>query len=127
MAELAFRLQPGEHPVHHAEEQHGERLLQARGGELGANGDDGVGEGSDDAALAVQDPLLLCRGKEANVVGEDAVLGLRAGVGGEEDVDQAAQALVGSRLRGIDFGDQREQPGDVPLGDLDEQLVLSRT
>jgi len=124
MAERAFRLQPGEHPVHHAEEQHGERLLQAPRGKLGTDRDDRVGEGSDDAALAVEHPLLLGCSEEANVVGEDAVLGLRAGVGGEEGVDEAAQALLRRRLGGVDFGDQRQQPGDVRLGDLGEQLVL---
>ena len=124
MAQLALGLQPREHPVHHPEEQHRQRLLQARRGELGADRDDRLGERGDDAALAAEDPLLLGRGEETDVLGQDAVLGLRAGVDGEEGIDQAAQALLRRRHRRIDLGDEREQPGDVRLGDLGEQLVL---
>ena len=98
MAQLALGLQPGEHPVHHAEQQHRQRLVQARARELGADRGDRVGEGGDDAALAAEDALLLGRLEEAHVLGQDAVLGLRAGVGGEEGVDQAAQARSGASL-----------------------------
>jgi hypothetical protein len=124
MAQLARRLQPGEHPVHHAEEQHRERLLQARRGEFGADRDDRLGERGDDAALAAEDALLFGRGEEADVLGQDAMLSLRAGVGGEKGLDESAQALLGRRQRRIDLGDQRQQARDVRLGDLGEQLVL---
>ena len=66
---------------------------QACRGELGPDRGDRVGERGDDAALAAEDALLLGRREEADVLGQDAVLGLRAGVDGEEGVDQAAQPL----------------------------------
>jgi hypothetical protein len=91
---------------------------------LRANGGDRIGEGGDDAPLAAEDALALGGGEEAHVLGQHAVLGLRAGVGDQEGVDQAAQTRFRGELRGVDLGDEREQPGDVRLGDLGEQLVL---
>ena len=48
------RLQPGEHPVHHAEQQHRQRLVQPGVAQLGARRGDRVGEGGDDLALAAE-------------------------------------------------------------------------
>ena len=124
MAELALGLQPREHPVHHAEEQHREGLAEALLRELGADGDDRVGERRNDAPLAAEDALALGRGEETDVLGEHAVLGLRAGIRGEKRIDQPPQPRLGRELRGVDLVDEREQPRDVRLGDLDQQLVL---
>jgi hypothetical protein len=124
MAQLALRLSHGEHPVHHAEEQHRQRLLQAGRGELGADRDDRLGERGDDAALAAEDALLLGRGEEADVLGQDAVLrpASRHRQRGRRRSGGAGAARA--RQRRIDLGDQRQQPRDVRLGDLGEQLVL---
>ena len=124
MAQRALGLQPGEHPVHHPEQQHRQRLLQACGSELGADRDDRLGERGDDAPLAAQDALLLGGREETDILGQDAVLGLRSRVGAEKGIDQAPQPLLGRRRRGVDLGDEREQAGDVGFGDLDEKLVL---
>ena len=78
------RLQPGEHPVHHAEQQHRQRLVELARAQLRPRRDDRVGEGGDDLALAVEDAAALGRRQEADVLGQDAVLGLRAGVDLEE-------------------------------------------
>jgi len=124
VAELALGLQPREHPVHHAEEQHREGLAEALLRELGADGDDRGGERRDDAALAAEDAPALGRGEEADVLGEDAVLGLRPRIHREEGIDQAAQPRLGRELGGVDLLDERDEARDVRLGDLDEQLVL---
>ena len=124
MTQLALRLQPREHPVHHPEEQHRQGLAEALLGELGADGDDRVGERSDDAPLAAEDAFALGGSEKADVLGEDAVLGLRAGIRGEKRVDEPAQPRLGLERRGVRFVDEREQPRDVRLGDLDQQLVL---
>ena len=124
MAQLALRVEPREHPVHHAEQQHRQRLAETLLGELGPDRGDRVGERGDDAALAAENALALGGVQEAHVLGEHAVLGLRAGVDGEERVDQSAQPCLGRKAGGVDLLDEREQPRDVRLGDLDEQLVL---
>ena len=85
---------------------------------------DRAGERGDDAALAGENALVLDRPQEADVFGQDAMLGLRAGVGAQEGLDQAPHAGLGRQLRRLDLGGQREQPGDVRLGDLDQQLML---
>ncbi len=102
MAELAARLQPGEHPVHHAEQQHRQRLVELERAQLRPRRGDRVGESGDDLALAVEDAAAVGRRQEADVLGQDAVLGLRAGVDLEEGRDQAPDpglGLVASRRR----------------------------
>ena len=124
VTEIAVGLQPREHPVHHAEEEHRQRLFQARRAQLRAGRRDRSGEGRDDPALGAQDAIALRRIQEADVFGQHAMLGLRAGVGGEEGRDQPAQTRLGRETSGLDFGHQREQPRDMRFGDLGEQLVL---
>ena len=111
MAQLALGLEPGEHPVHHAEEQHRQGLLEPDLAELGPHRRDRVGESGDDAALGAEDAFALRRVEEAHVLGEDAVLGLRAGIDGEEGVDQPAQARLGR---------ERHAGGDVGVRDAGE-------
>ena len=124
MAELAARLQPGEHPVHHAEQQHRQRLVELVRAQLRPGRGDRVGEGGDDLALAVEDAAAVGRRQEAHVFGQDAVLGLRAGIDREEGRDQAADPGLGLVRLGADLLDQRLEPGDVGGGDLEQQLLL---
>ena len=124
VAQRAARLQPGEHPVHHAEQQHRQRLVERAGAQLGASRGDGVGEGGDDLALAVEDAAAVGGGQEAHVLGQHAVLGLGAGIDVEEGGDQAAHARLGRMRLGGDLLDERLEAGDVRRGDLEQQLLL---
>jgi hypothetical protein len=92
--------------------------------ELGADRRNRLGERGDDAPLAAEDALALGRIQEAHILRQDAVLGLRARIRREEGIDQPAQPRFGGEPGGIDLVDEREQPRDVRLGDLDQQLVL---
>ena len=111
-----LRLQPGEHPVHHAEQQHRQRLLQrvpraARGGIARSR--------RRTRRRRLRSPSRtrrrLGRREEAHVLGQDAVLGLRAGVDREEGRRSGGAARLGRGRRRIDLVDQRQQPGDVRL------------
>ena len=107
MGQLAVRLQPREHPVHHAEQQHRQRLVEAGATQIGPSCGDGIGEHGDDPALAVQHAPSLFGSHELDVFGENAVLVLRARVDGEESRDERAQSRF--RALPIRFGRLNER------------------
>ena len=120
------RLQPGEHPVHHAEQQHRQRLVAARAPRSSGRA---AAIASANAATTLRSPSSTrCRsagGEEPHVLGQHAVLGLRAGVDGEEGVDQAAHPRLGRERRRR--RPRRRAPAAGAMcacGDLDQQLVL---
>jgi len=91
MAQRPACTQPGEGPVDHAEEQQRQRLVELRRTEVGPQRSHGIGHGGDDAALGLEHALAFGRVQEFHVLGEHAVLVLRAGVGLHEAVDEFAQ------------------------------------
>jgi hypothetical protein len=64
------------------------------------------------------------RRQEADVLGQDPVLGLRAGVDVEEGRDQAPDPGLGLVGLGADLVDQGLEAGDVRRGDLEQQVLL---
>jgi len=91
--------------------------------QLGPQRDDGLGKARDDAAFGRQHLVALGLGQEAHVLGQHAVLVLRAGVGGHEAADQRAQPRLGVQPRRQAI-EQRLQPRHVAAGDVQQQALL---
>ena len=124
VAQRTARLQPGEHPVDHAEEQHGQRRGERCAGQLGPQCHYRAGEGGDDAALAVQYPLTRGLVEELHVLGQHAVFVLRIGVGQHEALDQRLQTFTRAQRLRFHLGHHGLQAIDVGLRDQEQQLVL---
>ena len=87
-------LQPGEHPVDHAEQQHGQRRGERGALQIGADCADDLGEAGHDLALAAEDACLVGLAQEAHVLGQHAVRVLGVGVLLEDACDQLAQLVA---------------------------------
>jgi hypothetical protein len=124
MAQRALGLQPGEHPVDHAEQQHGQRLVEAGLRHGRAHGGHGLREGGHHLALGIAHPGRGLGLQELHVLGQHAVFMLCVGIGLDEAQDQAAQARLGRGGLGIDLCHQLAQALYMRLADLRQQGML---
>mmetsp|Transcript_6985 Transcript_6985/g.29651 ORF Transcript_6985/g.29651 Transcript_6985/m.29651 type:complete len:571 (-) Transcript_6985:511-2223(-) len=122
--ELAVGPQPGEGPVDHAKEQHGQGLVQPRILQLRPQLAERRRELGHDAALHVQQALALGIGEEADLAGQHAVLVLGVGVGAGEALDQRAQLGIRRQPLCLDLVHQRQQRMHMAVADLREQILL---
>ena len=124
MAQATVGPVPGEQPVDHAEQQHGQRLAQARFGLAGLPGADGFGKTGHHPALGAQHTRAVVGLEEAHVLGQHAVRVLGIGILVDDAFDQVAHRIGRRPLLRTDLVDQRFQRGDMADRDLYQQRVL---
>jgi len=120
----AIRFQPGEHPVDHAEQEHGQGLGQAGRVEFGSQVGDCACEGGNDQPFLRQHAGLVFGIQEFHVLGQDAMRVLGVGILGDDAVDQLFETLARWLRERRQFLDQKLQSADVAVGNAHEQAVF---
>jgi hypothetical protein len=124
MVEPAAGLDPGEHPIHHAEQQHGERLGHVRPCQLGPHLRHRTRECGHHKPLLVEDAFAVFFLQKLHVFGEHAVRILGAGVFVDDAVDEVPQPLFTRQRQGFLVFDEGGEPRDMALADADQERVF---
>ena len=90
----------------------------------GAHRGDSIGEGRDDATLAVEHLLTVCGLQELHVLGQHAVCVARPRIFLDETLDQLPHLRFGGKALPLHLVDERLQAFDVRTRDFAEQLVF---
>ena len=125
----AARPQPGEGPVDHAEQHHGDGGLIGRLDAVGVGALEEARESGDHVALAVQDELALRFPQELGVGDQGDVAGGRVLVLGEKTPDQLVEGLplvqAVALCPGLGLADQGQQALGVAVQEIEQDRFLA--